>query len=167
MLNNFQIHTNFCDFLILSLLYQESGIWTLDWKEDKIAKNLSCLTYYSHCFTIDQNQITIGKEKYGTKNICIFPFRHYDTTYNSCTKNGELGFWCATSVNADLEWQSYGYCNDLCPLEGMFYLVAFKIANQESTSFFQGMRQAKKHHVLQLVVKSQIRLVFSHSYTMG
>jgi hypothetical protein len=45
--------------------------------------------------------------------------------------------------------------------------IAFKIANQESTSFFQGMRQTKKHHVLQLVVKSQIRLAFSHSYTMG
>lgn len=107
---------------ILSLLYQGQDVWYLDWKADKIVKNLSCLTYDSHCFSIDQTTIKNDTESeyFDTKNPCIFPFKYFDTTYNSCTRNGGSGFWCATSVDANLNWKTYGYCNDLCPLEGIY-----------------------------------------------
>ena len=60
------------------------------------------------------------------KNPCIFPFKYENKTYNSCTRwhgtspgfPDEEAFWCATSVNADLNIQNWGFCNDFCPLEG-------------------------------------------------
>ena len=115
-------------FVILSLLYQGQDVWYLDWKADNIVKNLSCLTYDSRCFSIDQTTIKNGTESeyFDTKNPCIFPFKYFDTTYNSCTRNGGSGFWCATSVDVNLNWKTYGYCNDLCPLEGVYlYILKF------------------------------------------
>ena len=96
-----------------------ADIWTLDWKADNIVKNLSCLTLDSSCFTIDQNAITIEREPFDIKNMCIFPFKYFDTTYNSCIRVNGGAFWCATSVDADLDFQTHGTCNDLCNYEGM------------------------------------------------
>ena len=47
-----------------------------------------------------------------------YVFLNMNKTYKSCTKTDDEAFWCATSVNADLDWQAWGYCNELCPLEG-------------------------------------------------
>ena len=77
----------------------------------------------SNCIGIDQDEILIDdKETHQiqTKNPCKFPFKYHDTTYNSCTRKSDNAFWCATSVDANLNWKTYGYCNDLCPLEGVY-----------------------------------------------
>ena len=123
-----------------------ADIWTLDWKADKIVTNLSCLTLDSGCFTFDQQAISIEEEPFDTKNMCIFPFRYFGTTFNSCIRFVEGAFWCATSVDADLEWQTFGVCNDLCPLKGM-YLFPFKLSNQDANSiplFLSGYKTSNK-----------------------
>ena len=101
-----------------------------NWKADKIITNSNCLTYDTKCFSIYQEAIYIDLKVTHVyrKNPCIFPFRNGNVTHNSCTRiDGkspgypyEEGFWCATSVDADLNWRTGGYCNDLCPLEGTF-----------------------------------------------
>ena len=111
---------------MLSLLTEkkEDEEWTLDWKGGKSVKLSKCLTRDSKCFSnrmddaisIDTNGT---RHKFSSKNPCIIPFKDSNTTYNSCTRFDSDGFWCATSVDADLEWQTWGFCNDLCPLEGI------------------------------------------------
>ena len=64
-----------------------------------------------------------------TKNPCVFPFKWENKTYKSCTRMDgfsnntpeKAGFWCATSVDVDLDVRVWGFCNDLCPLEGTIY----------------------------------------------
>ena len=112
----------------LLLLYKEQT-WILNWEaDDKIITNSSCLNYDSSCFSTNQETI-IFEARYvaaDRKNPCIFPFKYANKTYNFCTrKDGttegypdEKGFWCATSVDADLDVETWGFCNNLCPLEG-------------------------------------------------
>ena len=119
----------FCAFLILSLLYKENN-WIFNWKaDDKIITNASCLVNDSNCFGTDQDTIIVDfKESrhFGSKNPCEFPFKYLNKTYNSCTRMEgtstgypkEEAYWCATSVDTDLNMQTYGFCNDKCPLEG-------------------------------------------------
>ena len=99
----------------------------LNWKEDsKIITNSICLndSYNSNCFSTNQETIIIEFEeaiKYVAvyrKNPCVFPFKYLNKTYNSCTRKRGEGFWCATSVNDDSDMENWGFCNDLCPLEG-------------------------------------------------
>ena len=58
-----------------------------------------------------------------SRNPCIFPFKYDNKEYSSCTRftKDDTRFWCATSVDADLKWQTYGYCQN-CPLEGSTYV---------------------------------------------
>ena len=115
--------------LILCCLYFVDNIWIFNWKaDDKIITNTSCLVYDSNCFGTDQDTIIIDfkSHKSGSKNPCVFPFNYENKTYNSCTrKDGtttgypeEEAFWCAISVNDDSDMENWGFCNDLCPLEG-------------------------------------------------
>ena len=67
--------------------------------------------------TIEINHFT---QEVATSGQCIFPFKDRNVTHNNCTM-GNYGLWCATSVNATLDWQTSGYCADIsvCPIEGM------------------------------------------------
>ena len=111
------------------LLLSKDQNWILNWNaDDKIISNSSCLIYDSNCFSTNQETIIIDLNYVAAerKNPCIFPFKYDNATYDSCTRSGgystgypdEEAFWCATSVNADLNMQTWGFCNDLCPLEG-------------------------------------------------
>ena len=53
------------------------------------------------------------------KNPCVFPFKWENKTYHSCTMIDADGFWCATSVDTDSDVLTWGFCNDLCQLEGI------------------------------------------------
>ena len=112
----------FCTFLILSLICQAEEKWTLDWTVGKVVTMSRCISDDSKCFS---NRID---GSYSSKNPCKFPFKDSNTTYNSCTRSNSNppGFWCATSVNNDLEWQTFGFCNDFCQLEGMYLYFCFK-----------------------------------------
>ena len=100
--------------------------WARDWKADKIVTNPRCLTYDSNCFS-NRNDVEIytesngNRQNFSSKNPCKFPFKFHGTIYNSCIRNRKNAFWCATSVDANLDWQTRGFCNDLCPLEGMYF----------------------------------------------
>ena len=50
---------------------------------------------------------------------CIFPFKFWDITFNSCTLFRENGPWCSTKVdiNGDFIEGYYGYCGTNCPYE--------------------------------------------------
>ena len=124
---------NVCVFLILSLLFKGKKNWIVNWKEDdKIITNSSCLTNDNSCFSTNQETIIIDSEEATmhvtayTKNPCVCPFKYLNKTYHSCTRkdgfsrdhSNEEAFWCATSVDDDLDSQSWGFCNDLCQLEG-------------------------------------------------
>ena len=97
----------------------------LSWKADrKIVTNSSCLSYGSNCFSTGQETIILNGTHHTVyrRNPCVFPFKHDNTTYDSCTKKPNMhGFWCATSVDANLDYQTWGHCHDLCPLEGMHF----------------------------------------------
>ena len=113
-------------FFILFLPYKDKTNWIINWKGDnKIITNSSCLTYNSNCFGTKQEKITSESNEthVDRKNPCKFPFKYYNTLYNSCTRNAAKGFWCATSVDANLNYQTWGFCNDLCPLEGMYSVL--------------------------------------------
>ena len=122
---------NLAPFLYYYYCAEGADAWDFNWRADKIVKKLSCLTHETGCFSYDQDTIIIEEKGFDffsldTKNICIFPFKYSNTTYNACTRNGGstskgLGFWCATSVDVNQNWQTYGFCNDLCPLEGMYF----------------------------------------------
>ena len=113
----------------LSLLFKDLN-WILTWNADnRIITNSSCLTYDSNCFSTIQDAIIIEvKEAHYVyrKDACTFPFKYDNATFNSCTRRDgttegypdEEAFWCATSVDADLNMQTWGFCNNFCPLEG-------------------------------------------------
>ena len=111
----------FCAFLILSLLYIDEEIWIPNWKADSnIVTNLSCIADDNKCFSTNQ-ELIINENKeshFYRKDPCIFPYKYSNTVYHSCTMVDWDGFWCATSVDAELDMQTWGNCNDLCPLEG-------------------------------------------------
>ena len=94
---------------------------SLNWNADKNATKSKCLTYDSNCFSNFPDTIIVDHKEtqFYTTNPCIFPFKHSGKTYNSCTRDTE--FWCATSVDADLELQTSGLCEDFCPLEGIYF----------------------------------------------
>ena len=95
----------------------------------KSITNPSCLIDNNSCFSSKQNEIRDGVKrvyKFDVRNPCIFPFKHENTTYNSCKRMAKSGFKCATSVDADLELQKSAFCNDLCPYEGMYFHRRFQ-----------------------------------------
>ena len=111
--------------------YSEEKNWTCLWKADEFVTKSKCLAYDKNCLGTRKGREKIDLNHTETHQVkataqCIFPFKHYDTIYNSCTKNGEKGFWCATSVDANLDWQTFGFCNDLCPLEGIYFYCSFQ-----------------------------------------
>ena len=72
--------------LIVPFLYYQhftETSWAIDWKEDNIATNLSCLTNDSNCFANNQETIIIDNKEsnFDGRNPCIFPFKHLNTTY--------------------------------------------------------------------------------------
>ena len=116
-------------FLVFHILlplhaYKDTQLRGFDWKADKIVANFSiCLTYDKNtCFSIYQqpsmeNNVTL---ELVSKNPCIFPFKYDNKEYSSCTRStkDDTRFWCATSVNANLDWKTYGFCDEMkCPLE--------------------------------------------------
>ena len=47
---------------------------------------------------------------------CKFPFIYKGKTYNSCTSQDEIGYWCSTKTSADSvhvkgNWE---FCQDYC-----------------------------------------------------
>ena len=106
--------------------YNEEKNWTHLWKADEFVTKSKCLAYDRSCLaTRYEEKIDLNHtETHYVKSTapCIFPFKDFksNTTYNSCTRFDSDGFWCATSVDTDLEWQTYGFCNDFCPLEGTY-----------------------------------------------
>ena len=74
-----------------------------------------CLGLRNHKITTNYFELEVT-----TSGQCIFPFKDRNVTHNKCTMNGNDGLWCATSVNATLDWQTSGYCTDIsiCPIEG-------------------------------------------------
>ena len=112
---------------MLSLLYKEQT--NSNWIEDETIITYSgCLNDDSKCFSNRQYKFTgDGKEtQFDVRNPCKFPFKDRDDTnssdktYNSCKWNkSKRYFWCATSVDADLEWQTRAFCSELCHNEGM------------------------------------------------
>ena len=119
-------------FLVFHILlplhgYKDTQLRGFDWKADKIVTNYSiCLTYDKNtCFstyeqTTIENNVTL---QLVSRNPCIFPFKYDNKEYSSCTRStkDDTRFWCATSVDADLKTQTYGYCQN-CPLEGSTYV---------------------------------------------
>ena len=117
---------------MLSLLYKDRITYS-NWNaDDKIITNLGCLTDNNKCFSNKQYRIRIDVKgtQFGVRNPCIFPFKHRNKIYNSCTREiygtNSKEFGCATSVDADLEMQTSGFCNDLCQYEGMYFYRSFR-----------------------------------------
>ena len=100
------------------------GNWGTLWARDNIVIKSRCLTYKNKCVGKRNDKIKHdGKEYQGTsKGLCIFPFKHKNELYNSCTMADSDGLWCATSVDAKLDWQTRGFCTETCPFEGMCFL---------------------------------------------
>ena len=53
------------------------------------------------------------------KEPCQFPFIYKNVIYKSCIKRGKYldKFGCATTVDSNIKLTSWGYCNDLCPVQ--------------------------------------------------
>ena len=117
---------------MLSLLYKDQI--NSNWIEDETIITYSgCLNDNSKCFSNKQYKITGDAKKtrqFDVRNPCIFPYKHGNKTYNSCTREiygaNSKEFGCATSVDADLNWQTSGFCNDFCPCEGMYFYRSFQ-----------------------------------------
>lgn len=97
----------------------KNNTWKVTWNQKKTDIHSQCLTDTSMCSAtkkltriIDSNEV-----KLQSKNPCQFPFIYDNVEYNSCTKDNRDSFWCATTVDANNKKTSWGYCNDLCPLE--------------------------------------------------
>ena len=102
---------------MLSLLNKEQT--NSNWIEDEM------IIAYSGCLNDDSNRQYkiigdgIKSRQFDVRNPCKFPFKDRGRTYDSCKWNtSKQIFWCATSVNADFEWQTYAFCNELCHNEG-------------------------------------------------
>ena len=98
--------------------------WVELWKDDKVVIKSRCLPFKNTCLAkredeLRKNSITFIKTT--ALGECIIPFKHENISYSSCTNvDADHGFWCATSVDVNLDWQTWGHCmdNTTCPLEG-------------------------------------------------
>ncbi|XP_040581395.1 matrix metalloproteinase-9 [Lepeophtheirus salmonis] len=52
-----------------------------------------------------------------TGENCIFPFTYREMTFSKCSKADYDKYWCATSVNSDGSFKTFGDCNSNCPME--------------------------------------------------
>ena len=98
--------------------------WETLWvANDIVVKSRWCLTYKNKCLGNTNDKIKHdGKDYPGTsKGLCIFPFKHKNEIHNSCTMVDFDGLWCATSVDANLDWQTRGFCTETCQFEGMYF----------------------------------------------
>ena len=68
--------------------------------------------FFIHCYFILSQYLDSCKTEEGLS--CVFPFIYEGVTYNSCTKEGEDYHWCATSVNEDLTYDGFGFCEESC-----------------------------------------------------
>ena len=86
--------------------------------------NSQCLKKNSNCLATREltRSFTDGihskQVKLQAKDPCQFPFKYKNVIYNSCTKMDHDRFWCATTVDSTNHKTSWGYCNNLCPMEG-------------------------------------------------
>nr|XP_040566435.1 72 kDa type IV collagenase-like [Lepeophtheirus salmonis] len=72
---------------------------------------------YGTCSADCPRYSTISADKCATISgvSCTFPFKYNGKTYDACTTADNSGSpWCATSVNAQGEYQGYGNCNTNC-----------------------------------------------------
>ena len=85
----------------------------------------------ARCFTIDNECLGVTNEKVKngkidgnakSRNQCIIPFKHNNVEYMTCTMVDSDGLWCATKVDANLDWQTKGFCTESCQFEGMCFL---------------------------------------------
>ena len=92
--------------------------------KDIVMKSRWCQTFNNKCIGKRNDKIKHdGKDYPGTSiGECIFPFKHKSVEYNSCTMADSDGLWCATSVDANLDWQTKGFCTESCQFEGMCFL---------------------------------------------
>ena len=97
----------------------EKEIWKILWNADEIVSKSKCLDYNSNCLGIIRDFIKINEKNVERTNPCKFPFKYKNAIYHSCTRKDSETFWCATSVDSDLEWQLGGTCTESCPLEGI------------------------------------------------
>ena len=90
------------------------------WNADEIVNKSRCFDYSSKCLGIVLDSTTIHnyEKQVVMTNPCKFPFKYKNAIYNSCTRKDSETFWCATSVDSDLEWQTGGTCTESCQLEG-------------------------------------------------
>ena len=80
--------------------------------KDNVLRNRNCSANKE--LTRINNEIQV---KLQPENPCKFPFVYKNETYKSCTKKDRDKFWCAATVDATNVTTSWGYCNDLCPME--------------------------------------------------
>ena len=80
--------------------------------KDNVLRNRNCSANKE--LTRINNGIQV---KLQPENPCKFPFVYKNETYKSCTKKDRDKFWCAATVDATNVTTSWGYCNDLCPME--------------------------------------------------
>ena len=99
--------------------------WVELWKDDKVVIKSRCLIFNNMCLAKREDNLKIEDTRAFVKATalgqCIFPFKHKNVSYSSCTLvDADDGFWCATSVDANLDWQTWGNCmnNTTCPLKG-------------------------------------------------
>ena len=90
---------------------------------DIVIESRWCLIFDNKCIGERNEKITYDDKDYPVKSIgeCRFPFKHENKEYNSCTMADSDGLWCATSVDTNLNWQTFGFCTETCPFEGMCF----------------------------------------------
>ena len=80
-----------------------------------------CLRDNSNCSATNDFSMKFKDKqvKLHSKDSCKFPFIYKNVTYFSCIKRGKYldKFGCATTVDFTNKVTSWGYCNDLCPVQ--------------------------------------------------
>ena len=106
--------------------------WLYLGKNEFVLIKAKCLTFDNKCFGVTNGKAYNDPVK--SCGQCKFPFKHKNVTHNSCTMADSDGLWCATSVDANLDWQTKGFCTTkTCPFESMY--IFFSVYLFLSTDF--------------------------------
>ena len=85
-----------------------------------------CFQHKNKCLGKNEGNVTIQLLNENSSTVltptikapCKFPFKYDNKTFNECTKYDATGFWCVLNVfDSDLDWTSWGYCNEFCSTE--------------------------------------------------
>ena len=98
--------------------------WKVLGRKDNVVIQSRCLKFDNECIGETGPYDKVNNDPVKSRNECIFPFKHNNVEYNSCTMANSDGLWCATSIDTNLDWQTRGFCNaeqfhETCPIEGM------------------------------------------------